>query len=105
MEDEYQDLMADVAASLPKAKPMAKAKAKREPETDIPIDKSPSQMGIQLLREKFKDARHKGKLSDADYSSFLKSFDDWKEAKGKPEVKKHHLKKLQSLWKQAGHKK
>ena len=40
------------------------------------------------------NARNKNVLSNEDYSEYLKLYDDWVAAKGKPELKKEKLKGL-----------
>ena len=116
-----------------KAKAKAKTKAEKreekeaqqltQPETDAPKSKpsnvpvkkqglkqkgdqiSPSQIGIQKLREEFLNARNKGNLSDEDYSEYLKLYDDWVAGKGKQQIKKEKLKGLKALYKKSIYKK
>ena len=112
-----------------KAKAKAKTKAEKrqekeseqltQPETDkpaskpknIPVQKpylkqkgdqvSPSQIGIQKLREEFLNSRNEGNLSDEDYSEYLKLYDDFVAAKGKPSIKKEKLKGLKASYKKS----
>ena len=108
------------SSSQPAPKPKAKAKARDpeterppsrarseppQPEIDIPIGKSPSQMGIQLLVENFKNAHNKKLIGPNEWSSYLQIYDEWKAAKGNPNDKKAQLKRLQNLWKRVGYKK
>ena len=44
-------------------------------------------------------------LSDGDWSEYLKLYDAWVAAKGKPELKKEKLKGLRDLYKKAVYRK
>ena len=107
------------SSAQPAPKPKAKAKASDpeterprsrarseppQPEIDIPTGKSPSQMGIQLLVESFKNAYNKKLIEPNEWSSYLRIYDEWKASKGNPTEKKEQLKRLQNLWKRVGYK-
>ena len=66
---------------------------------------TPSQMGIQRLTEEFNTTSNKQKLSTQDLSAALILLDEWKAAKGQPDVKKEKLKALQGLYKRTLYKK
>ena len=66
---------------------------------------APSVIGIQKVREELVNARNKNNLSDADWSEYLKLYDDFVEAKGKPQIKKEKLKGLRALYKKSVYKK
>ena len=109
-----------------KAKAKAKTKAEKredkeaqqftQPETDkpstnIPVKKqnlkqkqdqiAPSVIGIQKVREELLNARNKGKLSNDDYSEYLKLYDSWVSAKGNKTAKKEKLEGLRALYKKS----
>ena len=58
-------------------------------------------IGIQKVREELLNARNKGKLSNDDYSEYLKLYDSWVSAKGNKTAKKYKLKGLQALYKKS----
>jgi len=116
-----------------KAKAKAKTKAEKreekeaeqltQPDTDKPTSKpsnvpvkkqglkqksdqvAPSVIGIQKLREESVNARNKGNLSNEDWSEYLKLYDDFLAAKGKPQIKKEKLQGLRALYKKSIYKK
>ena len=109
-----------------KAKAKAKTKAEKreekeaqqltQPETDVPAKTipvkqqglkqknkqlTPSVIGIQKVREEFLEARNKGKLSNEDYSEYLKLYDSWTSLKGNKQAKKEKLEGLRALYKKS----
>ena len=116
-----------------KAKAKAKTKAEKreekeaeqltQPETDKPASKpsnvpvkkqglkqksdqvAPSVIGIQKLREELVNAKNKGNLSNEDWSEYLKLYDDFVAAKGKPQIKKEKLQGLKALYKKSVYRK
>ena len=111
-----------------KAKTKAEKREEKEaqqltqPEIDVPTPKSknvpvkkqclkqkgdqlsPSVIGIQQLREELVNARNKGNLSDDDHSEYLKLYDDFVAAKGRPKIKKEKRTALQALYKKSVYK-
>ena len=61
----------------------------------------PSLIGIHAIREALENAKNKVVLSPEQISEYLTLYDEWKESKGNPMVKKDKLKGLQQLYKQA----
>ena len=109
-----------------KAKARAKTKAEKredkeaaqltQPEIDVPAKTipvkqpglkqknkqlTPSVIGIQKVREEFLEARNRGKLSNEDYSEYLKLYDSWTSAKGNKQAKKEKLEGLRALYKKS----
>ena len=58
----------------------------------------PSEIGIQLLRELLEDAKNKQKLSTDDASAYTALYNEWRTAKGKPELKKAKLVSLRKIY-------
>ena len=106
MDEEYDDLMADVEKNKPKA--MSKAKPKTVIKT-ILKDKNvtsgkqimPSRIGIQKLREELETAKNRGELGVQDTSAYMKMYDEWRDAKGalKGAVKAANLEGLREMYK------
>jgi hypothetical protein len=65
----------------------------------------PSQIGIQKLREELEHAKNNKKISPDDISTYMKLYDEWKDAKGNPMLKREKLKGLQALYKRTLYKK
>jgi hypothetical protein len=95
------------AAIPPKPKPKPKPTPTPKPKTSNPpviktITKTkpvttgtqipPSKIGIQRLRELFEEAKNQNKLSVQDTSSYMKTYDDWKGAKGDKALKDEKFK-------------
>ena len=58
----------------------------------------PGRIGIQLLRELLEDAKNKQKLSTDDASAYTALYNEWRTAKGKPELKKAKLVSLRKIY-------
>ena len=83
----------------------SRAKSLPPPETSHPIKNTPSQMGIQLLKEAFEHAKNNKRLTPTDISSYMKLYDEWKDAKGDAKTKALKLNALQKLYKNTLYKK
>jgi hypothetical protein len=91
----------------PKPKPKAKTSTppviKKPKVTTLPVTTGtripPSKIGIQKLRELFEEAKNKNKLSVQDTSSYMKTYDDWKGAKGDKALKDEKMKTSREMYK------
>ena len=66
---------------------------------------TPSQIGIQAVREELEQAKLAGKLNTQDTSAYMTLYDEWKEAKGNQKVKKEKLNALREIYKRVVYKK
>merc|ERR1712078_525264 len=66
---------------------------------------SPSQIGIQKVREELEQAKLAGKLNTQDTSAYMILYDEWKAAKGNQKVKKEKLNALREIYKRVVYKK
>ena len=76
--------------------PTLKKPIKKDTENNKQIP--PGRIGIQLLRELLEDAKNKQKLSTDDASAYTALYNEWRTAKGKPELKKAKLVSLRKIY-------
>ena len=92
--------------------PSASASASAEPTSpkvkktiEKPKQISPSQIGIQKVKEELEQAKLAGKLNTQDTSAYMILYDEWKAAKGNQKVKKEKLNALREIYKRVVYKK
>ena len=105
--DEVYDAIKLKLKPKPKPKPKAKTSTppviKKPKVTTLPVTTGtripPSKIGVHKLRELFEEAKNKNKSSVQDTSSYMKTYDDWKGAKGDKALKDEKIKTLREMYK------
>ena len=82
----------------PKAKATPKAKTRVKPTIQKERTLTPTQIGIQRIRELFEEAKNKGKITQAVYLDYDALYKSWLANKGNREAKASDLKPLKSLY-------
>ena len=98
-ERKYSPETAQPSASAEPSSPKVKKTIEK------PKQISPSQIGIQKVREELEQAKLAGKLNTQDTSAYMILYDEWKAAKGNQKVKKEKLNALREIYKRVVYKK
>ena len=98
-ERKYSPETAQPSASAEPSSPKVKKTIEK------PKQISPSQIGIQKVREEVEQAKLAGKLNTQDTSAYMILYDEWKAAKGNQKVKKEKLNALREIYKRVVYKK